>query len=114
MDDGYHDVAVCPACTNCTRYHQRIQQSCARSISAVLDMTDAYKHHLYCVVAGKDATQDFEEIGHSKSARDMLDKYLLGEFAVSSCYNGLMNAYEDCPASGWQLQRLGVSPDAWN
>jgi cytochrome b involved in lipid metabolism len=33
--------------------------------------------------AGKDATQDFEEIGHSKSARDMLDKYLIGAFAVS-------------------------------
>ncbi len=34
--------------------------------------------------AGKDATQDFEEIGHSKSARDMLEKYLIGTYAVSS------------------------------
>lgn len=33
--------------------------------------------------AGKDATQDFEEIGHSKSARDMLEKYLIGTYAVS-------------------------------
>lgn len=37
---------------------------------------------MFC--AGKDATQDFEEIGHSKSARDMLEKYLIGSFAVSS------------------------------
>ncbi|GBF89854.1 cytochrome b5 [Raphidocelis subcapitata] len=31
--------------------------------------------------SGKDATQDFEEIGHSNSAREMLNKYYLGEFA---------------------------------
>ena len=34
--------------------------------------------------AGKDATQDFEEIGHSISARDMLDKYKIGAYAVRS------------------------------
>jgi cytochrome b involved in lipid metabolism len=48
-----------------------------------------------CVDAGKDATQDFEEIGHSKSARDMLDKYLIGAYAVSSCQYGHMTACAD-------------------
>ena len=32
--------------------------------------------------AGKDATEDFEEIGHSNAAKEMLDKYLVGDFAV--------------------------------
>ena len=32
---------------------------------------------------GRDATEDFDEIGHSNSAREMLDKYLLGDFVVT-------------------------------
>jgi len=36
------------------------------------------------VWSGKDATEDFEEIGHSNAAREMLDKYYIGEFEVSS------------------------------
>ncbi|CAA0813055.1 Cytochrome b5 isoform E [Striga hermonthica] len=28
---------------------------------------------------GKDATNDFEDVGHSDSAREMLDKYYVGE-----------------------------------
>lgn len=31
---------------------------------------------------GKDATEDYEEIGHSSTATEMLDKYLVGKFAV--------------------------------
>lgn len=33
--------------------------------------------------AGKDATQDFEEIGHSNSAKKLLEKYVIGKFEVS-------------------------------
>lgn len=33
--------------------------------------------------AGKDATEEFEEIGHSRAAKEMLDKYYIGDFAVS-------------------------------
>jgi cytochrome b involved in lipid metabolism len=32
---------------------------------------------------GRDATEDFEEIGHSNAAREMLDKYLVGDFEVT-------------------------------
>lgn len=32
--------------------------------------------------AGKDATQDFEEIGHSNSAKEYLKKYLIGTYEV--------------------------------
>ncbi|KAJ4841244.1 Cytochrome b5 isoform E [Turnera subulata] len=28
---------------------------------------------------GKDATNDFEDVGHSDSAREMMEKYLIGE-----------------------------------
>eukprot|EP00887_Chlorella_sp_A99_P002023 scaffold18.g2023.t1 len=31
--------------------------------------------------AGKDATEDFDEIGHSKTANEMLAQYLIGDFA---------------------------------
>jgi hypothetical protein len=33
-------------------------------------------------ITGKDATSDFEDIGHSNHARDMLAKYLIGSLAV--------------------------------
>jgi cytochrome b involved in lipid metabolism len=34
------------------------------------------------ICAGKDATEEFEEIGHSSTAQEMLEKYLIGNFAV--------------------------------
>eukprot|EP00475_Leptophrys_vorax_P028629 TRINITY_DN41586_c0_g1_i1.p1 TRINITY_DN41586_c0_g1~~TRINITY_DN41586_c0_g1_i1.p1 ORF type:complete len:137 (-),score=18.71 TRINITY_DN41586_c0_g1_i1:98-508(-) len=33
---------------------------------------------------GKDATDDFEDIGHSKTARDMLEQYYIGEIDKST------------------------------
>ncbi|XP_021291397.1 cytochrome b5 [Herrania umbratica] len=33
---------------------------------------------------GKDATDDFEDVGHSDSARDMMDQYYVGEIDVST------------------------------
>lgn len=35
-------------------------------------------------VAGKDATEDFEDVGHSDEAREMLQKYLIGDMDVST------------------------------
>lgn len=32
--------------------------------------------------AGRDATQDFEEIGHSNSAKRLLEKYIIGKYEV--------------------------------
>lgn len=34
--------------------------------------------------AGKDATNDFEDVGHSDDARDMMEKYYVGEIDSSS------------------------------
>lgn len=38
------------------------------------------------ICSGKDATEDFEEIGHSNAAREMLDRYYVGEFEVRMAY----------------------------
>ena len=39
----------------------------------------------FCVeFVGKDATNDFEDVGHSDSAREMMDKYYIGEVDVST------------------------------
>ena len=36
------------------------------------------------IPAGKDATEVFEEIGHSNAAKDMLEKYIIGDYEVRS------------------------------
>ncbi|MCO5575666.1 hypothetical protein L7F22_029470 [Adiantum nelumboides] len=36
---------------------------------------------------GKDATDDFEDVGHSKTARDMLTQYYIGDIDPSSVKN---------------------------
>lgn len=33
---------------------------------------------------GKDATDDFEDVGHSSSAKELMDKYYVGEIDVST------------------------------
>lgn len=33
---------------------------------------------------GKDGTNDFEDVGHSDSAREMMDKYYIGEIDAST------------------------------
>lgn len=36
------------------------------------------------IISGKDATDDFEDIGHSDTARDMLKNYYVGDIDVST------------------------------
>lgn len=55
----------------------------------VYDVTDFLDEHpggydIILNTTGKDATEDFEEIGHSNAARAMLDKYLIGDFKGSA------------------------------
>lgn len=35
-------------------------------------------------MAGKDATNDFEDVGHSDSAREMMEKYYIGEIDAAT------------------------------
>ncbi|KAK4778774.1 hypothetical protein SAY86_006302 [Trapa natans] len=41
-------------------------------------------HELICGSTGKDATEDFEDVGHSTSARKMLDDFYVGEIDKST------------------------------
>lgn len=51
--------------------------------------------------AGKDATQDFEEIGHSNSAKEQLAKYLIGEYEVRTLRGGGATWYRCQQQRGW-------------
>lgn len=35
-------------------------------------------------IIGKDATEDFEDVGHSDEARELMEKYLIGDMDVST------------------------------
>ncbi|CAM0956461.1 unnamed protein product [Alopecurus aequalis] len=55
----------------------------------VYDVTPFMDEHpggdeVLLAVTGKDATSDFEDIGHSESAREMMEKYLIGEIDAST------------------------------
>ncbi|KAG8484370.1 hypothetical protein CXB51_023932 [Gossypium anomalum] len=55
----------------------------------VYDVTKYLKDHpggdeVLLSATGKDATDDFEDVGHSDSARDMLDQYYVGEIDIST------------------------------
>ncbi|KAJ9154049.1 hypothetical protein P3X46_027427 [Hevea brasiliensis] len=50
----------------------------------VYDVTNFLEDHpggdeVLLSATGKDATDDFEDVGHSTSAREMMDKYYVGE-----------------------------------
>lgn len=36
--------------------------------------------------AGKDATENFEDVGHSSDARDLMKQYLIGQVAEVGLY----------------------------
>eukprot|EP00197_Chlamydomonas_leiostraca_P007180 CAMPEP_0202865772 /NCGR_PEP_ID=MMETSP1391-20130828/6345_1 /ASSEMBLY_ACC=CAM_ASM_000867 /TAXON_ID=1034604 /ORGANISM="Chlamydomonas leiostraca, Strain SAG 11-49" /LENGTH=129 /DNA_ID=CAMNT_0049545649 /DNA_START=13 /DNA_END=402 /DNA_ORIENTATION=+ len=61
-------------------------KSCWLAINGkVYDVTPFLEEHpggydIILTSTGKDATQDFEEIGHSNSAKQLLEKYLIGSY----------------------------------
>ena len=38
----------------------------------------------FCPIKGRDATDDFEDAGHSKDARELMEKFYIGELDPSS------------------------------
>ncbi|KAG6579306.1 Cytochrome b5 isoform E [Cucurbita argyrosperma subsp. argyrosperma] len=55
----------------------------------VYDVTPFMEDHpggdeVLLAATGKDATNDFEDVGHSDSAREMMDKYYIGEIDPST------------------------------
>ena len=46
-----------------------------------------------CGAPGKDCSDEFDEIGHSKAAQEMLKKWEIGDFEVrSACFVSLLVA----------------------
>lgn len=39
---------------------------------------------IFCDYAGKDATSDYEDVGHSDTAKEMMKKYCIGEIDMST------------------------------
>ncbi|KAJ8512519.1 hypothetical protein OPV22_002953 [Ensete ventricosum] len=55
----------------------------------VYDVTPFMDEHpggddVLLTVSGKDATNDFEDIGHSNAAQEMMDKYYIGKIDTST------------------------------
>ena len=70
----------------------------ARFASRVYDVTEWLNFHpggrdILIKVAGSDATETFNEIGHSEYARGKMSNFLLGRVAEDARYNP--SEYED-------------------
>lgn len=91
-------------------YTRRAQAACSRGAASLLHAVAADACNLststtrFLPAPGKDATEDFEEIGHSRAAKEMLGKYYIGEFAV----RGWEAARAAC--GGWSAVGARVAP----
>ena len=56
--------------------------------------------------AGKDGTQDFEDVGHSPHARTLLQKYYLDEFAGGLGSRGVAMAKKSGGGGGMSLMAV--------
>ncbi|KAK8500414.1 hypothetical protein V6N13_028109 [Hibiscus sabdariffa] len=61
----------------------------ANMISGVYDVTQFLEDHpggdeVLLAASGKDGTRDFEDVGHSDDARNMMKKYYIGEVDSST------------------------------
>eukprot|EP00878_Enallax_costatus_P002493 GHUV01002673.1.p1 GENE.GHUV01002673.1~~GHUV01002673.1.p1 ORF type:complete len:128 (+),score=42.21 GHUV01002673.1:145-528(+) len=79
----------------------------------VYNVTDFLEEHpggydIILTSAGKDSTQDFEEIGHSNSARELLEKYLIGKFAGGDSAPTSRNTGAAASKSGGASKALNV------
>ncbi|WIA19552.1 hypothetical protein OEZ86_013277 [Tetradesmus obliquus] len=79
----------------------------------VYNVTDFLEEHpggydIILTSAGKDATQDFEEIGHSNSARELLEKYHIGGFAGGDSAPGSRNTGAAVAKSGGASKAINV------
>ncbi|XP_039040126.1 cytochrome b5-like isoform X2 [Hibiscus syriacus] len=76
----------------CSLWLKSLSTTIAKTVglsSMVYDVTKFLEDHpggdeVLLSATGKDATDDFEDVGHSDSARDMMDQYCVGEIDVST------------------------------
>lgn len=53
--------------------------------------------------AGRDATESFEDVGHSTDAREMLKQYYIGEVHPVSAPTGECNPRQRFQAVAWEI-----------
>ncbi|NXM76382.1 CYB5B protein, partial [Serilophus lunatus] len=51
--------------------------------------------------AGRDATESFEDVGHSTDAREMLKQYYIGELHPGPGRAGKQEFFVHCPREQW-------------
>ncbi|ETN70406.1 putative cytochrome b5, partial [Necator americanus] len=61
-------------------------------------------------LAGKDATASFEDVGHSKDAREMAKEYLIGKVQATSAPTVSSVSEKKTPASGCSWWDIVLSP----
>nr|AAT84458.1 cytochrome b5 isoform Cb5-A [Vernicia fordii] len=71
------------------KVHNKIKDCWLIISGKVYDVTPFMEDHpggdeVLLSSTGKDATNDFEDVGHSDSARDMMEKYYIGEIDSST------------------------------
>uniref|UniRef100_A0A7S3PRU8 Cytochrome b5 heme-binding domain-containing protein n=1 Tax=Aplanochytrium stocchinoi TaxID=215587 RepID=A0A7S3PRU8_9STRA len=71
----------------------------------VYDVTKYLDDHpggpeIICDVAGKDATEEFEDTGHSAEARDILKEYLIGKAEIDPAKVALKKQKAEAKAAG--------------
>ncbi|PNH05652.1 Cytochrome b5 [Tetrabaena socialis] len=85
----------------------------------VYDVTDFLEEHpggydIIITSTGKDATQDFEEIGHSKSAKKLLEKYLIGAFEGGDSAPAVSKVPPPGSSAATQPQQKGAATRAFH
>ena len=78
------------------------------NVGKVYDVTPFMDDHpgggeIMLSAAGKDGTQDFEDVGHSPHARELLKKYYLDEFA-----GGVASGQTSTKSGGGGMGIMGI------
>ncbi|CAI8588104.1 unnamed protein product [Vicia faba] len=102
--------------------HHKTEDDCWIIVDGkVYDVTQYLEDHpggddVILAATGRDATEDFEDAGHSKSARELMEKYYIGEFDTSSTISTKKGYYEkfttqlkNKPYMGFSVAVVGIS-----
>lgn len=63
--------------------------------------------------AGKDATADFEDIGHSDAAKELMPQYCIGEVDAATIPAKLAHAVLPAKGAAAPAPRASASPGVW-
>ncbi|KAL9225869.1 hypothetical protein vseg_001746 [Gypsophila vaccaria] len=90
----------------------------------VYDVTSYMEEHpggddVFLSAKGKDAQEEFEEAGHSQDARDLMDKFCIGELdpsattipepEIMSKNDDILQKIKDLPVQYWAVPAVGIA-----